>query len=410
MYNISTYSSGLKDLVTTSVTFQDLQSSGRPPSRATMSIRQPDNLYLNLTYNPVESSGQFTSHAIFDQTLTEPLLNRASEYYASIIRFRIPTEGIPIMRWPVDTTQNVDANRSILKIGVRNGALKYTQPLIFVPSTIGPNPPPVAGPTIPYWIRDPVASSYYAIFTIDILIRAFNTAIVAAMAAGGLVQPAPYFIYEPVTELISVIVDNAFIAAGLQLYINFDSNNYLESFPFILNLLPTADDNFYFKFDVLPYLGVSPFKFTQEYSAMNLWYDLTKFIITSNSMPIRSESVPIGNTGVVSSTPIFTDFEISFDSVTIANTTAVYNPTSQYRLVDLVADTPIYRINLGFYYQTKNGNIYPIYITKAQQIAIKIGFFRKDLYNNGISNQPKKDEEANRVLTGGSCRGFAGCR
>ncbi len=365
-----------------------------------MAVRQPENLYLNLDYNPTEGTGQQVSQAIINQTMTAPLLDKPSDYYASIVRFSIPTEAIPIFRWPVDTSQNVSSNISTLKIGVTDGITKYTEPLYFVPSTLGPNPAPTVLPGVvspPYYNKQQLDSNYFAVYNIDVLIRAFNIAIEAAMIAGGFAQPRPYFIYDPVTELISVIVNTTFSTA-LLLYINFDSLNYLESFPFNYNLAPTASDDFYFKFDVLPYLGTNPYKFVQEYSAMNLWYDATKIIITSNSLPIRSEAVPLNNTGVANSFPIFTDFQIAFDSVRAANTTAIYNPISQYRLVDLVNDSPLSKIDLGFLYQTKNGGIYPIFVTKSQVISVKIGFFIKSLYNNSDTQHIKKNDEANRVL------------
>jgi hypothetical protein len=340
-----------------------------------------DNIYLNLSYNPVEAAGQNISQALISQTLTSPILNDPSEYYASIIRFRIPTEMIAMYRFPIDINQS-NPNLSGLRIGVTNSVSKFTQRLTYAPASMGLSAPITTALLPPFFNSDQLNLPYYKCYSIDVLIRAFNVAIAQAITTSAYGVAAPYFIYDAKSELISCIVDNAFSAGGFSLYINNLSLNYLSSFPFIKNTQPTDFDEEYFKFDVLPYLGVSPYRFEQEYNAMSLWFDLQKIIITSNSMPIRSENVPLENTGVSNSMPIFTDFEIALDSVSLSNATAIYNSQSQYRLCDLISNQPMSKIDLGFYYQDRYGTIQPIFINASQSISVKIGFFKKALYKN----------------------------
>jgi hypothetical protein len=343
-----------------------------------------DNIYLNLSYNPVENAGQFTSQAKINQTMTQAILDNPSEYFGSIIRFRIPTDAIPMYFWRLDVGQN-NPNVSLLSIGINVGGTKASTKLVYVPDVIGTNPVPVPAGSAPFFTIAQATSDYYAIYNIDNLIRAFNVAIDTSMTTLALAEPRPYFIYEPATELISCIVTTAFISAGLTMFMNNDCVSFLDGFPKIKNNSPSsAADIWYFKFDIPPYLGVSPYKFQSEYSNMSLWFDVTKIIITSNGLPIRNEQAPFENTGVSNAIPIFTDYEVAFDNVSMTNGIAIYNPQSQYRLVDLTSNSPIYKIDLGFLYQDKFGTIRPIYISADQSISVKIAFFKKSLYKNTL--------------------------
>jgi hypothetical protein len=351
-------------------------------------MSSPDNVYINLSYNPSETTDEISSRAIIDQTMTQPLLMNPSEYYASIIRFRIPMSAVPLYQWPLDRFQN-NPYISTLKIGVNNAGTKWTQTVIYVPPIFGPlRPPPVPAGTSPYFTKDQANNIYYSIYTIDVIIRAINEAINQVYITGGLAGVKPYFIYDPVTELISIILDDSFITNGYRLYCNTALLNYVASFPVDHNVYSvTADDKWYFKLDAAAIqnsMTSNPHKIMEESNAMPLWFDVTKLIITSNALPCRGEQVPFENTGVSNSLPILTDYEITFDTTSASNGIFIYNPVSQYRLIDMTSSAPLSRIDLNFFYQNKDGDILPIYIPPSQNISIKLGFFKKSLYNNDV--------------------------
>jgi hypothetical protein len=83
---------------------------------------------------------------------------------------------------------------------------------------------------------------------------------------------------------------------------------------------------------------------------------------------------------VNSSLPIITDFIPNINSPGESRSIAYYNPTSQYRLIDMVSDTPLQKINLKIYWVDISNNIYPLYVSVAQQASIKLAFIRKSLY------------------------------
>ena len=124
-------------------------------------------------------------------------------------------------------------------------------------------------------------------------------------------------------------------------------------------------------------------KIVQEYSILGSnWTSLRKIIIATNTIPNTNEYVPTkGNSGVTNSFPILTDFTPNFSQVGgETRSIAFYYPTSQYRLVDMISDQPLSKINIKIYWEDTAGNLYPLYISPSQQINLKLAFLRKSLY------------------------------
>lgn len=191
------------------------------------------------------------------------------------------------------------------------------------------------------------------------------------------------------------------IGAG-KIILNNELATYLDGFNLISrgNNMPSGDDfEFYMSVNYDPEYGVSIgsatetcYVKTQDYNVIPMWSQLRKIYIMSNSIPISPEVVPVNtniqDSGQVITLPILTDFILSFDQAGESRSLAVYNPTSQYRLIDLISDAPLNTIDLSVYWCDRSGNYYPLMISVYQQGSIKIGFFKKELYNNNnINNQ-----------------------
>jgi hypothetical protein len=135
-------------------------------------------------------------------------------------------------------------------------------------------------------------------------------------------------------------------------------------------------------------LSGSTLTFVQEYNCMNYWLSLRKIVITSISLPIQNEYIPaqIGNsapnTNQTLQLPIITDFIPIIQNAADSKSVAYYNPTSQYRLVNLLGTIPLQKVNLSLYWQDLLGNLYPILISQFQQASLKLAFIRKSMYKN----------------------------
>ena len=245
----------------------------------------------------------------------------------------------------------------------------------------------------------------------DALAAAFAV-FVAAVGLGvpQATHPAPFFIYNPVTQFISLIAHNTWIQTLAQqqdpaavniakismnssLYIFVDGVDcvYTKSpaVPYntqqdVLLIVADKGDNGYptNTYPTLPtYLAMQ-----QNYNTINYWTSLRKLVITSNHLPIRSESIPTGDvtTGQSSARPILADFVPDLTLAGQSRSIAYYYPDAQYKLVDMMQDGPLQKIDLTVYWEDKDSNLYPLYISRYQQASIKLGFFKKATYGKLI--------------------------
>lgn len=386
-------------------------------------IQGPD--YFLTNDDPVTSD--------YGVTKTEPILLNCSDYYCSVIRFTIPLDAVPLLICPIVPNQP-NSNLTPMIIGIQldpsgSPASFFSQNLIYSPQNIlglPPLVPPVQNQPLQ------VITPYYYINSYQNLVDMFNVALNAAYTFSGLkaIFPfflPPYFEFNPATSLFSLIVPNFFteliapLLSQPRIFINIPSATFLFSFDLFDNISvpgqinPFGNDFYFlteaeesFKFYppgvVVPTptspIGVGAalpadsfyYKFTQEYSVLEYWTSIRKILIFSNTIPVKNEYVPATNnlvngvnvdqSGVNVSYPILTDFvpNVSFIAGE-SRSIAYYVPQSQYRLIDMVSTNPLQKIDIRIFWEDREGNLYPLQISNFQQASLKIGFFRKTLYN-----------------------------
>lgn len=353
--------------------------------------KNDENNYINIVFTP--NGDEFGTPAIYSQTFSETILKNPSDYYCSVIRFQIPLDQVPLFHFPVDIFQN-NPLMSDLVIGIKKADLTlYPQNVLYIPD-FAPSPllpVPVPAASSPYFTNEQSISQYYAVYSINKFLLMLNTTIQSAVTAAALGVTAPYYIYNPVTQLISLIVTQTFIATGAEIFLNTDAINYVHTFQWFYNPSPTVGDRFFHVLNPLPYgspVG-GPYVYSEEYTAMSLWLSVRRIIITSNSLPVKPEAIPNQNSndGNLSFEPILTDFILPIDNVNGLSTVAIYSPQGQYRLINMTGNTPINKIDLSISYYDKYGNIFPIIISNTQTASVKLGFFLKNLYLNTNTNK-----------------------
>lgn len=196
----------------------------------------------------------------------------------------------------------------------------------------------------------------------------------------------PYYTYSPTSNLISLHVADDFLSTGAKIFMNRWMVNFLASFKLYFDIASGNDLLHYHDLRNLPEGQVSPYTITQDYNTISLWFSLRKILLLSNTLPIVPEAIPTGQTnGVVSYYPVVTDFAVALDNANQLQELLVYNPSSQYRLVNMVGNSPLNKIDFSFFWEDKYGNILPVPLSAYQSASVKIGFFKKSLYNNDES-------------------------
>jgi hypothetical protein len=348
-----------------------------------------DNIYLPIMFRHDKSKGNQATPAEYSQQLNIPFLYRPSQYYCSVVSLTVPLATIPLMIFPVLATQT-DPTVGSMILGIRHTGINYPINVKYVPTGSQPAPLPHAGPI--YFTNKESNNPYYWVFFISHVVNMFNKAIADAMTAAGLgAIVSPYFTFDPTTQLFSLHTVEAFRLSGAELYQNQETNNYLNSFNLYYRGFnqPQGRDFSYILDPVPPGSPVAgPYTYIEDYNTIDLWFALRKLIVTSN-LPLNNEIVPTQNSqgidnGLTSSQPIVTDFTPQLEFANQSRSIAYYNPTAQYKLIDMTSDTPLSRLGFTLHWQDKQGNIYPLLLSVGQSADLKVGFFKKHLYHPAV--------------------------
>jgi|ERR1700753_379217 len=347
-----------------------------------------DNVYLNVVINQDQTQGNNPAPATYKESLTIPILDDCSKYYCSIIRFSIPLNDIPILIMPILNNQP-DPNLTPLIFGIRFAGTNFPVNVVYV--SLEPTLPPTPAPIGPiFFTSSQLSSTYYWVYTFTNVINMFNTALNTAMTNAGLGAIAsPFYSFNPVNQLFSLTITPDFFATGAEIFMNNEASNYLSSFNYkfygynqpqgrelshILTPLPSLTTD-------------GTYIFTEDYNTIVLWFSIRKILITTNDIPIQKESAPRQslsgmNTGVNSQVPVVADYVPQLEFSNQSRSIAYYTPLGQYKLVDMISEIPLNKVDFGVYWQDKIGNVHPLLISVGQQIELKIAFIKKDMYKN----------------------------
>ncbi len=400
----------------------------------------PDNAYFNAVFPRPSDTDLFdrpvSSIAEFSETRTVSLLPKCSDYYCSVIRFDIPLDLIPILIMPIVPGSDAlgappAAPRNITPfvIGIRYNGVTYTQNIV-ANNFGGANNysgnivwTPEDYTVMPVFQTSPKAlipSPYLYMFSYETFIDMINGALAAAYvifraaepaAPQAIVNVAPFYYFNSATQLISLVAHNSWATTLAQHFpdppgvaricMNYELNLYLDAFhtmqvrpgalPLVQanNINVIIEDTHWNGFPVNTYPAVPTYlSVTQSYNNITYWNSLRRIVITTNTIPIVQESVPVGdrNTGAAATLPIISDFIPQLTTGGDSRTIAYYTPSAHYRLADMMQDQPLQKIDLKLFWSDKDGNLYPIYISQFQQANVKLGFFKKTLYKNDLDS------------------------
>lgn len=351
-----------------------------------------------------------TTLAVINDTRSEPLIAKPEDWECSIIRFDISAKQLPPIVVPM-VTNAVGLNQpSQLKITLRYLGVDYQQPLLFdvaFSDTVG------------------------FVFSIeDFMLRlnnasqlAYNALVAAAGAIPG-VQLYPYFAFDPVTQLVSMYleqwwlppvgpadpVEQGWNASTAEIYVNSQLYNYIVSIPadsfghgnptgrdLRLNktgpsakLIPPT--GFRIGYPILLNGGqqkllnqLNPMIQISQAGPSVASMNGVRSIFITTTMPINSESLPT-TTSVAqnsnyssNSLPIMTDFLVSTEPETnpvVDRITVSYLPTAEYRMAQMRGNEPLTFINLKWFYTLQDGTQREMTLTPGGTASAKLMFRR----------------------------------
>lgn len=361
-----------------------------------------DNIYFNVEF--LGSSTIPNQLMVYDTTLNESIVDNSIDYYLAVVDFAIPLSSVPIMICPMKPGGLLTNETALTITFVVDGVPMPIQTVIFTPEDLTLQQINQSDP------NQMIISPYYYLYDYNTMINMLNNTLLSAYTAMTIAYPAilqsiakaPFFVYDPATELITLITDITYATNIPQVNtVNIEINNdlltYLEGFSYKYLLragLPYSQFQIYtylqnhYPNNTFPAPIVSPsyIQTIQSYDNMPSWSDLKKIIIVSNSLPVAGESIQRGSNvnNIVNTQYVLSSFTPEVIKAGDQRSTIYYNPASQYRLLDIISNIDIRRIDISIYWEDFKNNWYIMNIQPNDNASVRLAFVKKDLYKSNL--------------------------
>jgi len=387
------------------------------------SVHTPDKLYYDVTITNLETTTAIPPIAYFNETRNVPFVYDPESYLMSIIRFTLDTPTLPVIIpeiVPFSSNVNLTIYDITLSYTTTLGHYyTFTQPIIFAPQDLQaevPSPPSMTSNGL-----QNNSTGYYYIFNYQYFISLINTAFTACyngldtlVIAGGDALPSAYeptMVFDSVGYTAQIYCDTAGYNTGsaspyIKIFFNPALFQLFSSFPFLIETLATPNapqavqlitDSFGGALlQSFPSLNTeyTAIVISQEYSTISLWTPVTSICFCSNTLPIVPNQIsnPLlfvngkvinngGNNANISQ--IITDF---VSDTGLYKPNIVYNPSAQYRYIELLGNRPIYNLDVTIYWKDRTGTLTPFRLSSGSTATLKFFFTKKSSVENYKSN------------------------
>jgi hypothetical protein len=133
------------------------------------------------------------------------------------------------------------------------------------------------------------------------------------------------------------------------------------------------------------------FEMKQEFNSLFTWNDLQTIVLQTGCVPIKNEFAPTilnqqsgGRGGDM--LPIMTDFQPIIQSGYDARTALQYTPPGEYRLMDMISNSPLMNFDVNVSWQGVDGTYHPLFLPPGSTMTIKV-LFRKKNFNSQVATQ-----------------------
>jgi hypothetical protein len=281
----------------------------------------------------------------------------------------------------------------------------------YVPNDLSqPQPQP------PLTFQD-LSSEYYYIYSYQQWAKMLNTTLVSCfnnlnaqvIGAGGVLPTTnpPFFEFDPQALLFILDADEAgyssSLASPISLFCNPQLQTLLSSFQFTKfgDFGIPLGKNYQFQIYnindtnqlILP--TYTALQMYQEGSTCGLLNPVQSVVFATSLLPVVPEniSVPrvwgsdsrlfnVGNNANIQ--PILTDFQVPFSPSNTYKPTIEYQPSGEYRLIDMYSNTPLSSLELSVYWKDNFGTLHPLLLGAGCSANLKIMFRRKDFNANSL--------------------------
>ena len=366
------------------------------------------HIYLNLSIVNADTSDSVSSapvQCVFSESRSTPILQDASEYDLSVIRFSATGTGrlLPLFI-PVIQAGQPDVNLTIYSVTIINTAPAVPiHAQVYLSYIANNGAAPVPRSSSP----QDLSTSYYYLRTYTTFCNMFNVALnTAHLNATTTFLPTPtmgltysntsglfslelpalcYPVYDPATGIVS--------PPSLFLSFNAPLTNLLANFNFYQQPIVINGANFtVVPPNVLALATPTGPVFSQDFlSTDDVWSPIDGFVFTSTFIPLLPEQgtapTVVGSTdagqfqGVGAGfTNIITDIVIDTSKGAQDNISSLlYNPSGEYRIASMTTHQAVQQVDVTLWWRYRlTGTLYPLYMANLSSVNLKIMFRRKD--------------------------------
>jgi hypothetical protein len=353
-----------------------------------------DHIYYNIEITP--SSSEESIIARYQVDLTQAILPDANDFHLAIPVFSIPTSDLPFIYFRVEEgLGQTNPNLGIYNFGLEYLGVSY-QTRVSLLDTIYQDLPVPPAPSANGGVQSD--SRYYYLYEMDDFINMWNVALQGSTTDLLTAVPAlaplesPFFLFNKGLNRLSLIFDYKMVTSGINLLYNIPILKFIQGiraenigfnlYPGVqFRIIPTALPFFENSWKP-PYTAAytNPPAFIEmlaNFEEAGSWGEVKKIIVTSISIPVRSEIKANISTLENINQPLITDYTISGWTGTRDN--FVFFNQGVYRFADLLSSNPVDKIGIQVFWEDTYGFIRPIYIFFPDTFSMKLAFIREGL-------------------------------
>jgi len=371
-----------------------------------------DKLYYDITFTNLASDQTISPIVNFNETRSLPFINDPEQYYLSIIRFSLDTDSLPLFIPTIQINQP-DINLTIYSVSMsyRVGPINIVHRTFirFSPQNlIATLPAPPSQFT--NGLQDNTTGYYYIytyqfwIYLINIALRECFDELTTQVNFIGGVMPT---IYHPILEFnvsdktgvlnADILAFESNLPNPIFLYFNNNLGQLFSSFPFYINS-DTGDPeglNYKIAFSVFGGSTIINYPVTnptykaiqcwQEYSTTSIWCPVQSVVFTSTLLPVVSNQLSnpiiLNNGQNISSNGNNGNFaQVLTDMIADGNNYKpfiYYTPSAEYRLLELIGNSPLYTVDIQIYWKDRRGQLIPFRLIPNGTATIKLLFTKR---------------------------------
>lgn len=353
-----------------------------------MRLVSPDNVYVDIQISNYTNDPQPIQ---YHTTRNSDIIPKASDYYLTVARFSIPASSIPLFRFK--------ENYYSVTVVNKDNAPGLTESRVYLTY-------PVLSP----------GNDSRQIFRVQEFLDSVNTAIRQACINVGLVVddviPKAFLDLDTQLQKIRFNDNSKWVGTNplnanqdYQLWMNWPLFYYFTTMQVFYsgNLNPPdgkgykiiVKNNYNGNYIPLPDPNNGYFM-SQETPLLPLYISLQNIIVATTAIPVSAELIAIKQNPLIAASTGTgagdSSSSATFNTITdfipgqLADfsdnfTPYIYTPT-EYRLIDLLSNAPINKLDIQVFYTDVDGNINPLDVLPGTKVNIKLGFLKKALFNN----------------------------